>query len=514
MAARLVGMPAWQFLDDQAAVLASGTLDFHEPGTSTDKSIWKDAGKATEHSNPITLDAGGRPPNPVFAEGLYDITVKDSSGTTIETISNWGDNFSSNSEQSPSVIKNWSFEDDDDADTVPDNWTFDNGTSGARITSDQIHGTACVKFTGTSSSSDTILSDYFEVSSNEKYEISFEYKTSNSACLPKLIVNEYDASKSANGTNAVWAPTSSSTSWAKVEKIPYTPDSGDFWAKLQFTANTAATGYDTYIDNVTVKVVPAIPDPTYIPNGLVLSRDTDTDHDINITSGSVKSDDFTEDMVLASEITKQADASWAAGDDAGGLFSGSSLPADGMIAVWLIKNPTTGDVDAGFDTSFSSPTLPAGYTVKRLIGGWITDASNNFIGGTHRGTMFIFHAGTEDVNDNTVVNNTENTHTVTCPPNCVYMFSAGLTVSTGNHSDFTCQIYNTNVSEPTAIEDAIMGMSIEVRSGSTRMETMMFSGQVLTDSSSQIHSHTIYDGTQPTLKISCYGWDMLTRNDP
>ena len=54
-------------------------------------------------------------------------------------------------------------------------------------------------------------------------------------------------------------------------------------------------------------------------DGLIMSNDTDADHDIAISTGVCKSDDKTTDISLSAIITKRIDASWAVGDDAGGL---------------------------------------------------------------------------------------------------------------------------------------------------------------------------------------------------
>jgi hypothetical protein len=45
--------------------------------------------------------------------------------------------------------------------------------------------------------------------------------------------------------------------------------------------------------------------------------------------------------------------------------------------LWLIQRPDTGVVDALFSESASAPTMPSGYTRKRLIGAVLTDGSAN-----------------------------------------------------------------------------------------------------------------------------------------
>ena len=120
-------------------------------------------------------------------------------------------------------------------------------------------------------------------------------------------------------------------------------------------------------------------------SGLGLSHDTDTEHDINVTTGKARDATDTVDMVLAAEITKQADAAWAVGTDQGGMDT-DSIPASGTLHVWLIKRSDTGVVDALFSISATAPTMPANYDYKRLIGSYRTDASNNILNGDWWGT--------------------------------------------------------------------------------------------------------------------------------
>jgi hypothetical protein len=84
-------------------------------------------------------------------------------------------------------------------------------------------------------------------------------------------------------------------------------------------------------------------------------------------------------MALASAITKQIDASWSVGDNAGGLDTGS-VASDTTYFLWAIKRSDTSVVDALFSTSATSPTMPTSYDLKRLIGAVVTDGSANIIG--------------------------------------------------------------------------------------------------------------------------------------
>jgi len=104
--------------------------------------------------------------------------------------------------------------------------------------------------------------------------------------------------------------------------------------------------------------------------GLIPSNDTDTDHDINITAGKARDAVDSFSINLASEITKQIDVDWVAGDDAGGFPSGLTLSADTWYHVFVIAK-TDGTTDAGFDTSLTATNLlsdATGYTKYRRVG--------------------------------------------------------------------------------------------------------------------------------------------------
>lgn len=124
-------------------------------------------------------------------------------------------------------------------------------------------------------------------------------------------------------------------------------------------------------------------------SGLAMSHAADTEHDITVAAGKASDATDAANIALASAITKRFDAEWSAGSTNGGFATGEALPASGTIHVWLIKRSDTGVVDVMANnnaTTGLTPTLPAGYDYKRLIGSYRTDGSNNIINGTWWGT--------------------------------------------------------------------------------------------------------------------------------
>lgn len=85
------------FLDSNGAPLASGSVYFYVPSTSTPKDTWQDSGQNTLNTNPVLLDSAGRAI--IYGSGTYRQVVKDVLGNTIwdqltadpsGTTSSWG----------------------------------------------------------------------------------------------------------------------------------------------------------------------------------------------------------------------------------------------------------------------------------------------------------------------------------------------------------------------------------------------------------------------------------------
>jgi len=130
-------------------------------------------------------------------------------------------------------------------------------------------------------------------------------------------------------------------------------------------------------------------------NGLVLSNGTDATNDIDISAGACVSDDGTTVMTL-SAITKQLDAAWAVGTNAGGLDTGSI--ADTTYHIWVINRPDTDVTDVLFSASATAPTMPTNYTKKKCIGSIvrISGAIRLF---AQYGNQFVIHTPLLDIND-------------------------------------------------------------------------------------------------------------------
>lgn len=109
----------------------------------------------------------------------------------------------------------------------------------------------------------------------------------------------------------------------------------------------------------------------YHIQGLVTSSNaSDLTNDIDITIGQAVSDDTAQSsrrmMTLTSALTKQSEAAWAVGTNAGMLDTGAVGNSDYYI--WLIMRSDTGVVDALSSLSATAPNMPPGYDFRRKIG--------------------------------------------------------------------------------------------------------------------------------------------------
>ena len=244
--------------------------------------------------------------------------------------------------------------------------------------------------------------------------------------------------------------------------------------------------------------------------GLICSNGTDTDHDIDIAVGEARDASDTEDLVLSATLTKQIDAAWAVGDDAGGLDTGSVANTT-LYAVWLIKRTDTDVVDALFSTSFTSPTMPTNYDKKRLIGTVKTDGSANIISFQQVGDYFRYLGGAiEDVNDSTITSVTWETGTLSVPPHAIAQFY-GQAQNVTSTSDFIyLEVRTKGASDATGISNAIVGFQndTEVAHTITGLAT------VLVNSSRQIEYLTQEVAGAATIILKTVGFWMPTRRDP
>lgn len=134
-------------------------------------------------------------------------------------------------------------------------------------------------------------------------------------------------------------------------------------------------------------------------DGLETANGVDADHDIVFSPGIGRSDDDLATIANPVATTKQIDAVFAEGTDAGGLDVGV-VAADEEYNLFAIAKDE-GTVDFLFSLSPTAPTLPTGFTKKRRIWAAFTDASANIHPYEQDGDLCRFDDPIEDVSDTT-----------------------------------------------------------------------------------------------------------------
>ena len=77
-----------QFFDNNGNPLSGGKVYYYQPGTLTPKIVWNDANETTPLTNPVILNAAGRPNGAVaiYGEGTYRQIIKDANNNQIADI--------------------------------------------------------------------------------------------------------------------------------------------------------------------------------------------------------------------------------------------------------------------------------------------------------------------------------------------------------------------------------------------------------------------------------------------
>ena len=233
-------------------------------------------------------------------------------------------------------------------------------------------------------------------------------------------------------------------------------------------------------------------------SGLHLSNDTDTDHDIQFAVGVALDSTHAKMLVLTTGMAKQIDAVWAAGDDAGGLFSGA-VGNNTWYHCFLIEKDSDGTIDAGFDTSPTAANIPVGYSAYRRVGSVLTNGTANIIGFKHLQDRFLWDDPPLDINSATISGTTA-LHTLSVPPDVrvVAIFNFSCYRAAG---DATVYFNTPDVNDETA---AVAAAPLGAGRGDEAAAQAMGTAYILTNTSKQIQAAA--DDAGRTLEIATLGW--------
>jgi hypothetical protein len=84
-----LGGAGWQFFDNNGVPLAGGLLYSYSAGTTTPLTTYTTSTGLTPNTNPIVLDAAGRPPSEIWLSPVaYKLVLKTSAGVQLWSMDN------------------------------------------------------------------------------------------------------------------------------------------------------------------------------------------------------------------------------------------------------------------------------------------------------------------------------------------------------------------------------------------------------------------------------------------
>ena len=231
---------------------------------------------------------------------------------------------------------------------------------------------------------------------------------------------------------------------------------------------------------------------------------------IQVRAGGARDSTNVDNLDIAIFVTKGLDGTWLVGDSQPGLDAGT-VAANTLYAIWVIKRVDTGVVDVLFSESFTAPTMPGGYTLKRLVGAIRTDASSDIVPFQQVGDHFTYlwnDTPVPDIDDSTLASQAWETAAILCPPYClahVRCFHSNATSA----DPFDGQFWIRAVPPTSWNSDPVLSVQATGFVAQAGMAT------VLTNASKQIDYAAFQSGgSAAAIKIYTTSFEMLTRSNP
>jgi hypothetical protein len=338
MAQRLF-FPRQQVFSDLGAIGAGFKLYTYETGTTTPLATYSDTALSVPNANPTIADSAGRFGDIFINDAkLYKAVLKDADDNTIYTAD-------------PIDPKTFALSDFDPQPTSF--WGTTSGTASAYTLDSNVDIT-------TYSSNDTFFfACHTDCNASPTMAIDG---------LTALKLKKYD------GTGSKVALEASDI--LSVQRYEATNDGTDII--ILNPEKPYFDGRNIFVATSTVKGV------VFSPKQITMSNGTDTDHDIDFTAGNFQFDDGSGQAVLSTPLTKQFDATFALGNNVGGMAEGVTLPTDGTVHVFQISNADGTVADIIGDTDINATNVLAdsvvvanSLTKKKRLASFVTDGSAN-----------------------------------------------------------------------------------------------------------------------------------------
>jgi hypothetical protein len=233
-------------------------IGIFEAGTSTPKTTYKDSALTVgnENTDPVVLDANGAAQ--IWFDGNAKAIFYTSADVVVYTDDNINLSTSDTATGSSNLVLNESFEDDTDADGIPDNWTQTLYTGGSFSvdSTTQFNGAKSVKFTSAGTGGGYITSTAnFTVSPSITYSVGFALKSTDAGVrnVVEILWYQDDGTASAvTATSTIYDDsTTNPTSWTE-KWYEITSPTDAAYAKVRLTGchSSDVTSGSTWFDSV------------------------------------------------------------------------------------------------------------------------------------------------------------------------------------------------------------------------------------------------------------------------
>lgn len=254
----------------------------------------------------------------------------------------------------------------------------------------------------------------------------------------------------------------------------------------------------------------------FLPKQITVSNGTDTDHDIDFTAGNFIFSDGG-GQATTSALTKRIDATWASGDNAGGLASGVSLSNDTTYHMFALSSADGAATDYGFDTSLTATNLladaaviSAGLTKHQRIASLVTDGSANIRNGEYifnkdGSYVFEYLGGAVDTGASSVTTTAANI-TVRVPSGIKVFARVSIRteLNTGTNTEKNVRLYSPDFTDIT-VTDSNSQVTTDRDDGNFSAAGASFV-LVLTNTSNQIRARSDNSNSNNT-QVGCIGWN-------
>jgi hypothetical protein len=492
-------LPQW--IDGNGDPYAGAQLFFYAAGSSTKQTVYQDSGSSTAHSNPIELDANGRVPSAVWAtEGSsYKIVLAPSDDTD------------------PPVSPIFSVD----------------GLTGINDASVSLEQWAESGFTPT-----YISTTQFSVAGDQTSTLhvgrrvkvvdgggtKYGYISVSAYTTLTTVTVVLDSGNLETPTSTLYIGVQTTDNPSEpllMDSYPIRSGSADKTKKVRIEADTnVPTGTTVVLTAPSADITigkaddgtGAVPLPrSYLAGGTLSNNGSDATNDIDVAAGTAR-DSTNAKNISWSALTKQLDAAWAAGTNAGMLDTGAI--ADTTYHVYAIRKDSDGTGDILASASASSPTMPSGYTYFRRIGSIIRESAA-ILAFTQMGDEFLWKTPEADISANNPGTSAVSA-TLTTPAGVknVAIVTAGVVSSDVTASAPYLYVSSLDQTDVAASANAFVARvtSVDGQAGTDTADTSVC--RVRTNTGSQVRYRVDASSASVTVSLVTHGWvDRRGRDD-